>query len=240
MTDILDTAQARQRIFAKIRAAQHRPAEVSPAEHVAVDAYLAQHSIGPRPAMPAVGSVALREEFCMRAEKLSTTWELISNMAEAPAAVARYLERLQLPKQAVAWPTLQAYDWAAAGLQVEFRAPEREVEADRTHGDLVGITSCFCALAETGSLVMSSGPESIASTALLPETHIAIVKVSRIVQSLEDAFALLRAEHGQLARATNIISGPSRTGDIEQTIVLGAHGPYRVHLLLWQDIEEGA
>ena len=56
--------------------------------------------------------------------------------------------------------------------------------------------------------------------------------VSRIVATMEDAFALLRAERGRLPRAVNFISGPSRTGDIEQTIVLGAHGPCRVHLIL--------
>ena len=59
--------------------------------------------------------------------------------------------------------------------------------------------------------------------------------VGRIVATMEEAFALLRAEHGKLPRAVNFISGPSRTGDIEQTIVLGAHGPCRVHLILVEE-----
>jgi L-lactate dehydrogenase complex protein LldG len=70
------------------------------------------------------------------------------------------------------------------------------------------------------------------SAGLLPETHIAVVSASRIVAGHEEAFALMRAERGQLPRAVNFISGPSRTGDIEQTIVLGAHGPYRVHAIV--------
>jgi L-lactate dehydrogenase complex protein LldG len=66
---------------------------------------------------------------------------------------------------------------------------------------------------------------------LLPDTHIAVVRADRVVSGMEEAFALVRTEHGGLPRAMNMISGPSRTGDIEQTIVLGAHGPFRVHIL---------
>ena len=67
---------------------------------------------------------------------------------------------------------------------------------------------------------------------LLPETHIAIVAMSRVVAGMEEAWQLVRSERSELPRAVNFISGPSRTGDIEQTIVLGAHGPYRVHVVL--------
>jgi L-lactate dehydrogenase complex protein LldG len=88
-------------------------------------------------------------------------------------------------------------------------------------------------VAETGSLVVLSGPDTPASTSLLPETHIALVPASRIVPGMEEAWQLIRhANAGELPRAVNFISGPSRTGDIEQTLVLGAHGPYRVHIVL--------
>jgi L-lactate dehydrogenase complex protein LldG len=98
--------------------------------------------------------------------------------------------------------------------------------------DQVGVSGCFCAIAETGTLMLLSGASSPATVSLLPETHVALVPESRIVATMEDAFALLRAERGSVPRAINFISGPSRTGDIEQTIVLGAHGPCRVHLIL--------
>jgi L-lactate dehydrogenase complex protein LldG len=77
-----------------------------------------------------------------------------------------------------------------------------------------------------------SGPETPATVSLLPETHVAIVAASRVVAGMEEAWQLVRAERAELPRAVNFISGPSRTGDIEQTIVLGAHGPYRVHVVL--------
>ncbi len=224
----METNSARDRIFARIRAAQGRQREVTSGEREAVADYLARHPQGPRPAAPA----DLIESFSVQAQKMASTVERVATLADVPQAAARYLGDLGLAHRAVAWDSLGELPWQAHGMEVECRPPVREVQADRDHGDLVGITGCFCAIAETGSLMLLSGPQTFASAALLPETHIAVVPASRIVAGLEDAFALVRAERGELPRATNIISGPSRTGDIEQTIVLGAHGPYRVHVIL--------
>ena len=66
----------------------------------------------------------------------------------------------------------------------------------------------------------------------MPDTHIAVLRADRVVSGMEEAYALVRRERGTMPRAVNLISGPSRTGDIEQTIVLGAHGPFRVHILV--------
>jgi L-lactate dehydrogenase complex protein LldG len=77
-----------------------------------------------------------------------------------------------------------------------------------------------------------SGAATPPSVSLLPETHVAVLRRARVVRSMEQAWDLLRAEHPALPRAVNFISGPSRTADIEQTLVLGAHGPYRVHIVL--------
>ncbi|HQN14496.1 MAG TPA: lactate utilization protein C, partial [Quisquiliibacterium sp.] len=122
------------------------------------------------------------------------------------------------------WPALGGLKWVDAGLRVEPRVPNGT--------DLVGISGVFAAIAETGTLMMLSGPQTPASMHLLPETHVAVVAASQIVAHYEDAFARMREERGTPPRAMNLVSGPSRTGDIEQTIVLGAHGPYRVHLVL--------
>lgn len=216
----MDTSVARRQILARIRAAQGRAAEPDATERDGVADYLARHPSGPRP--PAPGDLVAA--FVDEATKLATTVDEVATLADAPAAAARYLSAHDLPMQAVAWRTLGELDWAAAGVAVEFRKP--------VDGDLVGLTGCFCATAETGSLVLLSGPDTYASAGLLPETHIAVVPASRIVAGHEDAFALIRAERGELPRAVNFVSGPSRTGDIEQTIVLDAHGPYRVHMIV--------
>ncbi len=216
----METSSARAAIFARIRKAQKRAPTAQQSELDQVQDYLAHHVSGPRPDL----GLDLVERFRQQALRTSQTLDEVATLADVPLAAARYLDSLGVTKTAVAWKTLDALPWQTAGLGVAFRPPVNE--------DLVGITGCFCAVAETGTLMLLSGPETFASAALLPETHIAIVPKARIVAGIEDAFALAKSERGELPRATNFISGPSRTGDIEQTIVLGAHGPYRVHVIL--------
>ena len=224
----MDTSAARDRILARIRAAQGRSPNVGPGARQAGADYLDPPTQGPQPARGA----AIVQVFAEQAQKMASTVDRVATLADVPAAAAHYLEGLNLPRRAIAWETLGELPWSAHGLDVEVRPPVRDARGDLEHGDLVGLTGCFCAIAETGSLMLLSGPETYASAALLPETHIAVVPVSRIVANLEAAFVLMRAERGQLPRATNVISGPSRTADIEQSLVLGAHGPYRVHVIL--------
>jgi L-lactate dehydrogenase complex protein LldG len=224
----LDSTKARASILQRIRARQGRNAVPDEHEQAEIDAYIAQHPSGPRPKVPS----DLKQQFRAMAERMSSTVDEVVTMDDAPSAVARYLASQQLQPSVVVWPALSHLDWKGAGIAAAARAPKR----DESNGaDLVGITGCYCALAETGTLVLLSGAQTIASTHLLPETHIAVVPASRIVAGMEDAFALLRAEHpgeAMMPRAINMVSGPSRTGDIEQTIVLGAHGPYRVHIVV--------
>ena len=221
---------ARDEILARVRS--NLGVEAGDAQRRAdAEATIASRTRGPCPMAAGVTPGALSKRFFEKSRAMSSTVECLPTFAEAPAAIARYLAAQGLPMQGVCWPSLASLGWAGVGLQVEARPANGD--------DPVGITGCFCAIAETGTLMLLSGPETAATTSLLPETHIAVVRVSRIVPSMEDGFALLRAEHGELCgalpRAVNLVSGPSRTGDIEQTIVLGAHGPYRVHLVLIDD-----
>ncbi len=214
---------SREDILGRLRARLGRNVANAASGRAAIDAILAAKARGPRSAIASQKS-ALVERLVEKSLAQSSTVETVASLAEAPAAIARYLAGLGLPARAVIWPALKDLDWAGAGLTVEARGA---VDAD-----LVGVTGCFCAIAETGTLMLCGGPDTPATVSLLPETHIAIVPAGRIVAGMEEAFELARAELGRLPRAVNFISGPSRTGDIEQTIVLGAHGPYRVHLIL--------
>lgn len=210
----------REDILGRIRTRLNRDAHDAAAARTRMREWLQARRQGPRPALEA----DLPARFAARAAALSSTIDAVEAMDRSPAAVARYLAANALPLAAVCTPQLAALPWAAAGIEAGARAARDE--------DLVGITGCFCAIADTGTLMLVSGADSPASVSLLPETHIAIVPVSRIVPCMEEAWGLARAELGELPRAVNFVSGPSRTGDIEQTIVIGAHGPYRVHLIL--------
>jgi L-lactate dehydrogenase complex protein LldG len=216
----VDTSDARQNILARIRRAHGRPASPTSDELQAADDYVAKHAIAPQPTVGA----DIVAHFEAQAQRMSSTTERVGRLADVPAAVARYLGAHGLETRAVCWETLAGLDWAGAGVTIEARAPRNE--------DAVGITGVFAAIAETGTLMLLSGPQTPASTHLLPETHVAVVSSSRIVRHYEDGFARVREERGEPPRAMNLVSGPSRTGDIEQTIVLGAHGPYRVHVVI--------
>jgi len=224
---IQDNKSARDAVLARVRKALGKSGDRASALADA-EAYIAAHRHGPRPTMPA----DLVDRFLTRAVDMQSTVERIARVHEIPVAVASYLDGLQLPPEleaqrshaGVCWPEFADLDWAGAGLSIEARPTKGD--------DRLGITGTFCAIAETGTLVALAGADTPTATTLLPDTHVAVVRAERIVSGMEEAFALIRRERGQLPRAVNLISGPSRTGDIEQTIVLGAHGPYRVHILV--------
>jgi len=211
---------ARERILARIRAAQRKPPDADAAEHAAVRAHLAAHAPGPRPQVggdpPAL--------FCARARALASTIADVARIEDVPRAVGEYLRGGGLPRAAACWPQFAGLDWAAAGIEVNSGAAGAD--------DLVGVTGAYCAIAETGTLMLVSGPNTSATVSLLPETHIAVIAAPRIVADMEEAWRLLRAESQAMPRAVNFVSGPSRTADIEQTVTLGAHGPYRVHIIV--------
>ena len=227
LTSLTNNRMARDAVLKRVRKALGKAGNRTAARAEA-EAYIAAHGHGPRPAMPA----DLVDRFIVRATDMESTVERVADRRDIPAAVARYLDALALPSAlaaqkshaGVCWPEFGDLDWAGAGVAIEARPTVGD--------DRLGVTGGFCAIAETGTLVLLAGRDAPTATALLVDTHIAVVRADRIVSGMEEAFALVRREHGRLPRAVNMISGPSRTGDIEQTIVLGAHGPFRVHIVV--------
>jgi len=210
---------AREEILGRVRQGLGK-GDVS-GRRAAAEARLAAPVRGPQPAI--AGDLVAR--FAARAASLASTVGQVSSTSDVPAAVAAWLADQGLGATCVATADVGGLPWSQAGVTIAVRPA--------WDADTVGLTGCFCAIAETGTLMLLSGAGTPASVSLLPETHVAVVPAERIVATMEDAFALLRAERpGLLPRSINFISGPSRTGDIEQTIVLGAHGPCRVHILI--------
>jgi L-lactate dehydrogenase complex protein LldG len=211
---------ARDNILGKIRAALGRSRPLTDTEAAPLRAILRENRRGPLPTMNWEPVSRFRE----RCLSLSSTVDDIADLQQIPAAVKHYLTINRLPSACVCSPQFAGLDWAGAGLTVEMRPSTGE--------DAVGITGTYCAIAETGTLMLLSGANNSMKNSLLPETHIALVSASRIQRCMEEGWDLLRREHGPLPRQVAFVSGPSRTADIEMTLVIGIHGPYRVHVIL--------
>ena len=134
---------------------------------------------------------------------------------------------------------------SAAGAEVEIAAADDGIsEADAAEERLrlrerllvadVGITGVDYAIAETGSCVIMARRGVSRLVSLLPPVHVAVVRTDQVLPSLDELFTLRRATHlaGDPLGYMNIISGPSRSADIEQTLIHGMHGPREAHMVL--------
>jgi L-lactate dehydrogenase complex protein LldG len=144
---------------------------------------------------------------------------------ETVQAIADDLRAHNLPAvlRTGADPLLAALPWNAVP-SIELRHGKADA------GDQAGLSRAVVAAAETGTLFLVSGGDNPTTLAFLPEQNTILIRAEDIVGAYEDAFDVLRRLYGEgaLPRTVNMISGPSRTADIEQTIVRGAHGPKRL------------
>ena len=157
------------------------------------------------------------------------TIDEVKSPAAIPEAIAEYLRNHNLPPKIRrgADAALESLPWdKAPHLQVGTGAARKT--------DEVSISRAFGAVSETGTLVMTSGADNPTSLNFMPENHIVVVEAGRVSGSYEDVWDVMRAVYGEgeMPRTVNLISGPSRTGDIEQKIELGAHGPRRLHVII--------
>ena len=176
---------------------------------------------------PALNDRDRLEVFAERiaSPKVEATLGYIHAISELPDAVAQYLHANALPPEIALQPAvaLQAVDWRGFTLHAEMALDER-----------VGIGIADAGIAETGSLVFHSGPETPVLASFLPLHHIVLLRASTVLLYLDD-YATTLGPHGGSWRNVNIITGASGTTDIEGSLVMGAHGPCQLHIVMLLD-----
>jgi L-lactate dehydrogenase complex protein LldG len=172
------------------------------------------------------GRVAL---FSRMAEAVAATVERLPSADDVPQAIARYLRGHNLPLEVRTGSdaALAALPWA--------REPHLErLEGPSVGRDAVSVSHAFAGVAESGTLVLASGPDNPTTLNFLPDTHIVMLTADDVAGDYETVWARMRERYGAgaLPRTTNLVTGPSRSADIEQTLILGAHGPRALHILV--------
>lgn len=203
--------------------------ELDRAQKEALENRIGEHARGIRPSRIDRNPAELADLFVDYAKAVDVSVDKVASLDDVPDRVADYLARENLPAELriAPDPSLDGVPWDRRPTLTVSKGP-----SDGTHE--VGLTGAFAGIAETGTLMMRSGPEHPTTLNFLPDTHVVVLRCSQIVGSYEDAWDRLR-EAGAMPRTVNFITGPSRTGDIELTIFLGAHGPRRMHIVLVED-----
>jgi len=187
----------------------------------------------PRQLIPARSQLPHAEQialFVRNVEKEFGTVAQVADDSEVPGAVADYIAAQNLPGRLVMapHPALREIDWSAR--------PLLEIREGRAEGsDMVSVQHGFAAIAETGTLMLPSAAERPTTLNILTDTEIVVLRGSRVVGAYEEAWDLLRSEIGDMPRNVMLVTGPSRSADIEQALELGAHGPRRLHVVLVGD-----
>jgi L-lactate dehydrogenase complex protein LldG len=187
----------------------------------------------PRHLIPARSRLAHARQvdlFVRNVEKEFGSVTRVADETAVPDAVADYLTAQNLPSRLVMapHPDLRALPWSSRPL-LEIR--EGRAEAS----DAVSVQHGFAGIAETGTLMLPSAPERPVTLNLLADTEIVVLQASAVVGAYEEAWDRLRAEGGGMPRNVMLVTGPSRSADIEQTLELGAHGPRRLHVVLVEE-----
>lgn len=169
------------------------------------------------------------ELFCAMAAQFGASVARVEDYQEVAAEVSAYLRAHNLPAEIRigADPRLKDAGWdSEKNLELRHGASDG--------GDLAGVSHAMAGIAETGTLALFSGPDNPTTINFLPEHHIVVLKAEDIKGDMEGVWTMVRQTKGKgmMPRALNLVTGPSRSGDIEQTIILGAHGPRALHIVV--------
>lgn len=218
---------ARADIFANIRRALHVSGTEQPRRRVVED----RLAHAPKGLVPARGQIAgddLCALFRAEAERVAASVSEVATAEDLPAEIAEQLRRQNLPARL----RMGEDQWLA---DLPWQATNLEIATGASAGqDFVAVSHAFGAVAESGTLVMVSGRANPTTLNFLPDMHIAVVRMQDIVGDYERIWQKLRATFGkgQMPRALNFITGPSRTRDIAQKSLLGVHGPRKLHIVI--------
>jgi len=228
-------SEARDQILDGVRRALKRQAG-DDVRKASVDGRISQHRRNLVPKRALLDHGAQIGLFVDMAEKAAATTARVAHYADIPDAVIDYLKRFNLPHKIklAPDPALTGLPWAARPLlkiETGIAAP----------GDSASVTPAFAGIAETGTLMLLSGPTAPTTLNFLPENHIVVLTESRVVGPFEDAWDRARTAQrdGAWPRTVNFITGPSRSADIEQQLQMGAHGPRRLHIILVAEDGDG-
>ena len=223
------SSEGRSRIIGALRRGLGRE-ELPAAAQEELTARLAAPESNVIPARSDKPHAAQVELFAEMAEAVQASVARVPDGADVPGAVADYLAQNNLPSDIVMAPdaSLDSHPWA--------ERPMLNLRRGRAEdADQVSITGADMAFAETGTLMLTSDAARPSTLNFLPENHIVVLRAEQITGAYEEGWRRLRAngENGDIMpRTVNLITGPSRTGDIEQRIELGAHGPRRLHIII--------
>ena len=163
--------------------------------------------------------MSIAQNFTKKMTASMATVHEVSSMAKVPGKVMEIAQGLKIEPKAVAASGLKSLNWGK--MKIDYRHAEIS--------DVLGISMPQFGISETGTLVFCASQENPASLNFVPEFSIAVLKMSGMVETSEEVWSALG---GEMPRTLNMISGPSKTGDIEQTLFLGAHGPRELHVIL--------
>jgi L-lactate dehydrogenase complex protein LldG len=183
---------------------------------------------------------SLIQQFEAELAAVGGLWHRASNAASACECILR-IAAAHKARKAIAWDVALIGDiglassFVEAGVEVVTRSSGVASATVQAADADIGITAADYALADTGTLVLRSGAGRARAVSLLPPVHIALLKTDQIVSGLDDLFPLLAGDGvsgGGPDSALTFITGPSRTADIELTMVIGVHGPQELHVIL--------
>lgn len=169
------------------------------------------------------------ELFVRKAGEVFATVARLGSRDDIPAAVSDYLRNRNLP-QAIR----HGADARLANLPWEREAHLAVTVGPSDGKDLAALSYADAGVAETGTAVLTSGADNPTTLNFLPDHHIVVVDASTVSGDYETVWAGLRRRFGAgvMPRTVNLVTGPSRSADIEETLLLGAHGPRSLHILV--------